>query len=187
MMHVAMEALKNKEEAAEALKQYAHKTALMGATVAARNKAALEAEQKLKDKYQPVILTLSNELTEIEKRLEEWATSNRRTIFGEEQSLEFSYGFLKFRLGQRKLVMLARWTEEKVLKALLAFPVTSQWQEYIRREPEIDKRKLLEATKDGGKLPEAKLREIGLRVTRDEKFSIETKPEMVAKDCDLMP
>jgi len=181
-----MEALKTKEEAAEALKQYAHKTALMGATVAARNKAALEAEQKLKDKYQPVILTLSNELTEIERKLEAWAKANR-DVFGKEQSLEFSYGFLKFRLGQRKLVMLARWTEEKVLKALLAFPVTSQWQEYIRREPEINKRKLLEETKEGGKLPEAKLREIGLRVDREEKFTIETKPEMVANDCDLMP
>jgi phage host-nuclease inhibitor protein Gam len=177
-----MEALRSKEEAAEALKTFAHKTALMGALVLSRDKAVLAIQEK----HQPGITTLCGELTTIEEQLRQWAETNP-DLFGEARSLEFSYGFLKFRTGQRKLVLLARWTWDKVLAVLLEKPVTSQWQEYIRRDPEINKRKLLEATKDGGNLPEAKLRDIGCRVIREEGFSIETKPEMVTRDCDTMP
>ena len=177
-----MEALKNKEEAAEALKQYALKTAQLGALAALLNKAVLEVQGK----HQPAITTLSNELTEREAKLREWAEANP-DLFGKARSLELSYGFLRFRTGPRKLVTLAKWTWDKVLEALLEKPVTSQWQEYIRREPEINKRKLLEATKQSGNLPEAKLRDIGLRVIREESFSIETKPEMVERDVNVIP
>jgi hypothetical protein len=187
MMHSAMEALKTKEEAAEALKQYAHKIALMGVLVSARDKAVLEATNKLNEKHSPAITALSGELSALKDQLESWSNESRALLFCDDQSLELEYGFLKFRKGQRKLVCLARWTWEKTLDALMKFPVTSQWQEYIRRTPEVDKRKLLDATKPGGKLPEEKLREIGCRVVREESFSIETKPEMIARDCDVMP
>ncbi|HZQ45483.1 MAG TPA: host-nuclease inhibitor Gam family protein, partial [Verrucomicrobiae bacterium] len=136
-----MEALKNKEEAAEALKQYAHKTAQMGALVSSHEKAVLQATTALNEKNLPAINKLSGELTALKQQLEAWSNGNSE-MFGERRSLEFNYGWLKFHQGNRKLVTLARWTEEKVLKALLAFPVTSQWHEYVRREPEINKAKL---------------------------------------------
>lgn len=182
-----MEALKNKEEAAQAVKEYAHFLAELGVLTAQRDKALLIAQKAINDKHQPLITAKSEKLADIERRLQEWATMNRRAEFGEEKSLEFEYGWLKFREGNRQLFLLARWDWDKVLKTLLATPVTSQWREYIRRDPEVNKQKLLEATKDGGNLPEVKLRDIGLRVDRDEKFSIKTKPEMVARDCDIIP
>jgi|SRR6185312_10715363 len=182
-----MEALKNKEEAAQAVKRYTHILAELGVLVAQRDKALLIAQKAINEKHQPLITAKSDELTVIEARLKDWATDNRKAEFGEEKSLEFEYGWLKFREGNRQLFLLARWDWDKVLKTLLATPVTSEWQEYIRRDPEVNKQKLLEATKNGGNLPEVKLRDIGLRVDRDEKFSIKPKPEMIARDCDLMP
>jgi hypothetical protein len=177
-----MEALRNKEGAAEALKQFAHKTALLGVLVSARDKAVLEVQTK----HRTAIDATSAELTALKGQLQTWAEANPE-LFGEARSVEMGYGWLKFRKGQRKLVLLSKWTWDKVLEKLLSFPVTSQWQEYVRRSPDIDARKLLEATKDGGKLPETKLRDIGCRVIREESFSIETKPQMVANDCDIIP
>lgn len=178
-----MEALKTKEEAAKAVKQYAHALCELGILTSARDKAVLEVQSK----HQAGITAKSERLAEIEQQLKEWSETNRAEVFGEEQSVEFSHGFLKYREGNRKLICLARWDEKKVLEKLLEFPVTSQWREYIRQTPSIDKQELLKQTKPGGKLPEVKLREIGLRVGREESFSIETKPDMVARDCDVMP
>lgn len=177
-----MEVLKSKEEAALAVKQYAHLLAEMGILASARDKAVLDTQAK----YQPGITAKSALLTEVKARLQEWAEANPEA-FGDERSTEFSHGWLRFRKGQRKLVLLARWTWDKVLVKLEEYPVTSQWKEYIRSTPEINKRKLLDETKPDGKLPEAKLRDIGVRVTREESFEIETKPDMVSQDCDLAP
>jgi len=181
-----MEALKNKEEAAEAVKHYAHLLADLGVLSAQRDKALLTAQKAINEKYQPLITAKSQEAMAEEQRVEVWSKANRE-LFSEKRSLEFEYGWLKFREGNRQLFLLARWSWDKVLKALLDTPVTSQWQEYIRRDPEVNKQKLLEATKDGGNLPETKLRDIGPRVDREESFSIKTNPEMVARDCDIMP
>lgn len=177
-----MEVLKSKEEAALAVKQYAHLLCELAILSADSDKAVLA----VKGKFQPVITAKSELLTALKTRLQEWAEANP-TAFGDERSTEFSHGWLRFRKGQRKLVLLARWTWDKVLLELEKYPVTSQWREYLRNVPEINKRKLLEETKPAGKLPEAKLREIGVRVVREETFDIETKPDMVAKDCDLAP
>jgi len=177
-----MEALKNREEAAAAVRRYAHLEAQLGAAAAAR-KAAVDKALKTND---ALIASLSNTLKEYGAVLEEWAEANPEE-FGEKRSTEFSFGWLQFRKGQRKLDCLARWTEEKVIAKLLAFPVTSQWAEYVRRDPEVNRQKLLEDTKEGGKLPVSKLKEIGLKITVGESFSIKTKPEAVAGDVDLMP
>jgi phage host-nuclease inhibitor protein Gam len=185
-----MEALKTKEEAAQAVKQHAHLSARLGVLITARDQATAELKKQLADllaKRQPLIDATSAEIQSLEAQLEQWAKANRKEEFGEEQTKEFSHGFLKFRKSPPGLVLLSRWTWDKVLAALLEFPVTSQWQEFIRRDPEINKRKLLEETRVGGRLPEVKLRDIGLRVDQEETFSVKPKPEAVAQDCDLMP
>jgi phage host-nuclease inhibitor protein Gam len=184
-----MEALKNKEEAALAVKRHAHLTAQLGVLIAARNQATAELNKQLADiqaKRQPPIDIIAQQIREINLSIEAWAINNRLE-FGGAQSLEFSHGWLRFRQGQRKLECLAKWTWEKVLKKLQDFPVTSQWREYIRNDPEVNKQKLLAETKDGGRLPKARLKEVGLKITVDESFNIEPKPDAVASDCDLMP
>lgn len=181
--------LRTRQEAAAAVKTHAHLTAQLGVLIATRDQATAELNKKLNDllgKHQPAIDSTSQQITAIESLLEIWAKKNRKT-FGKTRSLEFSHGFLRFRTGQRQLTLLARWTWEKTLQALKSYPVTSQWREYVRVKEEVNKSKLLMETKDGGKLPEVKLREIGLRVLQDESFEIEPKPDAVAKDCDLMP
>jgi phage host-nuclease inhibitor protein Gam len=177
-----MEVLKSKEEAAEAVKRYAHLLAEMGMLASQRDKATLA----ITEKFQPLFDAKSAIATDLKGQLQLWAENNPEA-FGDGRSVEFAYGWARFRKGNRKLVLLARWTWDKVLQTLLDKPPTSQWQEYIRRTPEINKQKLLTDTKAEGKMPEAKLRDIGVRVVREESFEIETKPDMVAKDCDLMP
>lgn len=167
----------NRDEATETVKHLAHLTALLGATVALKNSDVLKAQEK----YQVTITQLVNEIEIGKAKLEEWAQANREE-FGESKTLEFPNGWLRFRMGQRKLLLLSRWDDEKVLEKLESFPVTSQWHEFIRQKNEINKRKLLDETKPGGSLPEKKLREIGLRVDREETFEVEVKPETGVED-----
>jgi phage host-nuclease inhibitor protein Gam len=164
--------IRSRAEAAELVQQMAHWTAMLGIAAAAQNADI----QKAREKHQSTLDHLSAEITKARERLKFWAEENREE-FGEAKSLEFPHGSLQFRTGQRKLVLLSRWDWEDVLKSLLATPATSQWREYVRNTPEVNKRRLLDVTKDGGKLPEARLREIGLRVVREENFEVECKPE----------
>lgn len=177
-----MPVLRSKDEAAEAVKQYAHLVAELGVLIAARK----QAEVLILEKYNPAITAKVAAISEAQLQLKAWAEENRPE-FGEAQSLEFSHGTLQFRMGSRKIEFRARWDEQKTLAALLKFPVTSQWREYLRIDYSIDRQELLKQTKPTGKLPEARLGEIGLKIVREEGFSIEPKPEAVANDCDLMP
>jgi len=181
--------LQNKEEAALAVKKHAHLTAQLGVLIAARDQATAALNKELSDllnKHQPAIDTTSKQISFYEDQLEAWSRDNRKE-FGGEQRLEFSHGFLCFRKGQRKLECLARWTWDKVLKKLLESKVTSQWREFVRNDPEVNAQKLLAETKEGGSLPEARLKEVGLKITVNESFKVEPKPDAVAQDCDLMP
>lgn len=174
--------LLSKTEAAEAVKHYAHLMAELGVLIAARK----VAEVAILEKYNPAIVAKGAVINQVELQLKAWAKENRGE-FGGAQFLEFSHGTLQFRWGPRKIDFRARWNEKKTLKKLLSFPVVSQWREYLRVEYSIDRQELLKQTKPKGKLPEANLETIGLKVMREEGFSIEPKPEAVARDCDLMP
>lgn len=201
-MHAAMEALKtengaelafvpirDKEQAALVVKNHAHLMAQMGVLIGARDKATAKVNEQLVEilnKHQPAIDAASKQLTILQDQLKLWAEESR-TEFGEKQSLEFSHGTLSFRLGQRRLEPLARWDMEKVLKKLQRYPVTSQWREYIRKKESVNEQKLLMETKDGGRMPAARLKEIGLKIVRDESFTVEPNSDAVARDCDVMP
>ena len=183
----ALPPLRSKTEAAEAVKRFAHLTAELGVLVAALK----QAQMALLEKYNPAIVAKGAAMQLEEERIRTWAESNREEFQGSTESrpttLEFSHGFLKFRPGPRKIDFRYGWDEEKSLQKLLSFPVTSQWQEYIRRTPSIDRQEILKQTKPKGKLPEARLAEVGLKIVREESFNVEPKPEAVAGDCDLMP
>lgn len=173
--------IQSRQEAACVVKQLAHFTALLGAAVASQNMDVLAAQEK----HSALIKQISSEITAGESKLQAWANANREAEFGEAQSIEFTHGFLRFRMGSRKLDFLARWDEAKVLVKLLSFPVTSQWAKYIRRTPELNKQLLLVDTKDGGKapaLPPALLKTVGLKIVREERFEVEVKPEMAIAD-----
>lgn len=170
------------------MKEYAHAMLTLGLLTAALDKAVSDLTTKHTEGLHGLegIKAVSAKAKALEEQLFQWAEENRGE-FGEAKSLEFTHGILSYRLGNRKIGFRSGWDEESVLKKLQSFRVTSQWREYLRTEYSIDRQTLLKQTKDGGKLPEAKLKEIGLKVERDELFSIETKPDAVSKDCDVIP
>jgi hypothetical protein len=164
----------NRIEAEAVLKQIAHLTGLLGATVALRDQQVLDVNIR----HQLQIEALLRDIDLRKERIELWARANKETEFPEgSQSLELPDGRIFFRQGNRKLDLLEGWDWDLALTRLLKFPVESQWAEYIKREPEIDKAKLLKDTKgEEPRLPEARLKTIGLKVVREERFDIEVRP-----------
>lgn len=167
--------------AGQLITKLAQLSALLGVTVANRDREVLAAQQK----HAKTIEQISKDISEGEARLKAWAEENRDKEFGEEQSREFMGGWLRFRQGQRSLALRSGWDWDKVLKALHDFPVTHFWRKYIRTKPEVNKQLLLAHTKDtgdGAALPAAKLVDIGLKITREERFEVEYRPEIVKPD-----
>jgi len=173
--------LESRAAAGELVKRLAHLTALLGAAVANRDQDVLNAQEK----HQALITQIAVEIEAGKERLAAWADENRKVEFGDEQSVEFPNGWLRFRVGQRTLDLLSGWTWEKVLAKLKSFRVTSQWRAYVRTKQEVNKQALLADTKDSGtgpKLPPALLREVGVKIVREERFEVECKPEMAVAD-----
>jgi len=166
----------SRAEAEEAVKRIAHLTALLGVRVAVRDKEL----QGIREKHTALIETLSAQISEEQASVQAWADAHRAQEFGEAQSLELSHGYLRYRLGNRKLELRSGWTWPKVLSKLLGFDLTSQWAQYVKREPEIDVQRILRDCKgDKPVLPPARLKIIGCKVDREERFHVEPKPEMV--------
>lgn len=176
-------AIRSREQAERALHRYSALTVAISSAVAKRDRrvASLNVKAAL------VIEPAQAEMAVIEARLQEWADAHRTEEFGESKALELQCGELSYRLGPRKVECRSGWTEQDCLSALLKFPVTSQWAEYIRREPQIDKAKILADTKavngHPGRLPESRLGEVGLKVTREERFSVAAKPNAVLAEA----
>jgi len=165
--------LLTRQQAEAQLKQIAHMIGLLGCAVALRDQAVLEVQTR----HQAVINSLNEDIQKRTAKIAEWATHNKETEFGESQSLAMPDGTLFFRKGNRKLELLAEWDWDKVLERLLKFDDTSQWASYVKRDPVLDKAKLLLDTKgDTPALPPARLKTIGLIITREERFSIEVRP-----------
>jgi phage host-nuclease inhibitor protein Gam len=175
--------VKNRTGAERALHRLAALNDVIGHAVVVRDRrvAALHARAEI------VITPAQYEMERIEAALRVWADANRMEEFGESKTLALQCGKLSYRTGQRKLELRAGWTWDTSLQALLEFPSSSMWAEYVRRSPEIDREKLLFDTADpgGGKfppLPPAQLEKIGLKITREERFSAEGKPGSVLAD-----
>lgn len=163
----------NRTDAENQLAQVAHLTGLLHCAVATRDQEILTIQER----HAALIQNISKEIEVRKALLEAWALEHRAEEFGESKTLKMPDGKLFFRQGQRKLSLLPEWSWDTCLSKLLSFDEVSQWSEYIRREPEIDKAKLLKDS--GGEqpyLPPARLKTIGLEVTREERFDLEVRP-----------
>jgi hypothetical protein len=165
--------LKSRSEAEAALKEVAHMMGLLGCAMSLRDQEMLEVQAR----HQLVIEQLTRDIADKKVLLEAWSRKNRQAEFGDSKTLKLPNGDVFFRLGQRRLIYLPDWTEQLTLAKILSFEPDSQWHEYIRREPVLDKRKLLVDT--NGPTPRLgpnRLKTIGLEVTRDERFDWEVRP-----------
>ena len=145
----------------------------MGCAVAMRDQEVLAVQNR----HAHLISQLAADIHAREELLQEWAEANRAKEFGESQTLKLPDGKLFFRKGQRRLELLKGWTKELTLEKLCSFDVTSQWAEYVKREPQIDEQRLLADT--AGEMPRlapARLQTIGLTIVRAERFHVEPKP-----------
>jgi phage host-nuclease inhibitor protein Gam len=174
--------IKSREQAGEVIAGNARLVALLKKTLALRDQRLIE----VREDYKESIENLQRSIDNGEARLRAWADENRAEEFGDSQFTEFTAGTLKYRMGPSKLALRAGATWEKALQKLLAFGPVSMWAQYIRKEPEIDKRKLLEHTKEEkpgtAKLPPAQLEKIGLKIVRDEFFQIDYIPQSTSPD-----
>jgi phage host-nuclease inhibitor protein Gam len=126
-------------------------------------------------KHEGLIIHLSNQVSAKREQLAIWARENRAQ-FGDRQSLEFSQGSLVFHQGNRCVDLLEGWTWKTVLKKMRT--LRRQFGKYIRKKEELDKQKILADTRDEvGKLKESELKRIGVRVWRDESFTVEIKTD----------
>ena len=175
--------VKDRTGAERAVHRLAELTGAVAKAVFLRDKriAALAAKAEI------IITPAQAEMGRIEAALRVWADANRAKEFGDSKTLALQCGKLSYRQGQRKLDLRAGWTWETSLQALLEFPCESMWMEYVRRTPEIDIAKLLCDTEEPGggetpRLPPAQLEKIGLKITREERFSATGKPGSVFSD-----
>jgi phage host-nuclease inhibitor protein Gam len=171
-------AIDTRGEAGAALLRKARLCARLAGLVAERNRLLAEAQRK----HATEIQQLEGDVQALDGELRDWAEANRKE-FGEGQTLKLDSGELKFRLGNRRLALLARWTWDKVLQAILLYGPATQWAEYIRKDPELDKAKLLRDTNDAAgqaRLPAAALSKVGLRIDRAENFEAVCRPELLA-------
>jgi phage host-nuclease inhibitor protein Gam len=156
--------IKTLKAAEAAVKRGAHLTALLGCAVAARDSDVLAAQNK----HALLIAQLSSDITAVRNGLEAWAKENRTEVFGDEKSLEFAEGELKFHMGQRALALLDGWEWKTVLASMKGF-----WRKYLRPKVEIEKRDLLKDTNgEKPKLTAERLAKIGVQVVQEESFEV---------------
>jgi hypothetical protein len=165
--------LKSRPEAATTLKEVAHMLGLLECAISLRDQEILQVQAR----HQPLIEQLTKDIADKKALLEHWARDNRKAEFGEDKTLKLPDGDIFFRWGQRRLIYLEGWTEDLTLEKILSFPADSQWHEYVRRQPTLDKRRLL--TDTSGEIPRlgpTRLKTIGLEATRDERFDWTVRP-----------
>lgn len=165
--------------AAHELGRLGHLHALRNCMVAARDQAL----QRVHEGHDPAITKIESEIQALENSLAEFGLANPPATG---RTIVFSTGEIRLRTGPRKLVFLYGWDEDRTLHQLLCYPAASQWHQYVRHVYEIDRARILRDTDDSpGKtpvFPEPKLRDIGLRVTRQESAILEPCPQIAALD-----
>ena len=154
-------------EAQECMKDY---------TVANSSLKKIEAEielkvQKVREKYQPKIESLSTDKEENFQQLQAYALENREALFSKKKSLEWVHGVLGFRTGTPKVAkkMGITWA------AMLDLFKSQSKTEFIREKQELDKDRILSSRDDEAIMKE--LEGLGIRITQDETFYVEPKEE----------
>lgn len=137
----------------------------------------LDADIKLaRDKAEPQITALNQQLKEKTELLRGWAEANPEE-FGKRKSIVFAHGVLGFRTGTHKLKTLTRHTWDTVLARLRA---VGWGAAYVRVKEETDKERII-ADFNQDLLSDGELTAIGVRVVQDEAFFVEPKLEEDAK------
>lgn len=174
-----LSALQTRAEASAAVKQIAHLASLLKMAAAARDAELLAVTEK----HGALLESIAKDIWALELRVKEWAEANRKEEFGEAQAIEFPNGWARYRQGPVKLALYAGGDWQQVLLRVLAFGPTSQWDRYVKREPDLDRQGLLRDAKgEHPLLTQARLKIIGLRLEREEFFRVEPKPEVSVLD-----
>lgn len=164
----------NRQAAAASLTHISRLTALLGVEIAERDQELARVQER----YAKRIEALRDDIEGRERELRAWSVENRKPEFGEAKSLELPSGWLRFRLGNPRLELRRGWDWDRVLGRLLKFPVTSQWAQYVRRDPSLDLQLILRDAKGEHPLmTDRRLMTIGLRLGQGERFVVEPKPE----------
>jgi phage host-nuclease inhibitor protein Gam len=130
---------------------------------------AMEADKAaVAERFAPQLADLAGDILAERKLLNTYLDTHKADFDGPPRSVQFASGTIGYRLGQPHLKPLSKWTWEKVLSQL---PCGSA---YLRQRTEVDKEKLLA---DAETLGAEGLREIGLRVTQDDKAFVEVNRE----------
>lgn len=151
---------------------------IAGLTIA-RNHVANNLDRDIqlaREKAEPQITALNQQLKEKTELLRGWAETNPEE-FGKKKSIVFAHGIVGFRTGTPKLKTLTRKTWDTVLATLkgLAFGAA-----YIRIKEEIDKERILSDYAQDA-LVDSDLTTLGVRVVQEESFFVEPKLEEVAQ------
>jgi phage host-nuclease inhibitor protein Gam len=134
-----------------------------------RDQAILLVQSKHDQQAAP----LEKNLADGRAALEAWAAANRKTEFAGVRSVEFPNGILSYRVGNRQLGTLPKWTWAKTLAAMAVF---AGFDKFIRLEAKPNKVALLAASAGNApEVSEVELKKIGLKVCQEESFSIELR------------
>lgn len=90
-----------------------------------------------------------------------WMAAHKAEFDGATRSVKLTSGVAGYRLGQRHLKPIAKWTWAKVLKHMMDNGIGN----FIRQTPEVDREQLLAQADDFGV---DGLRSMGLRVAQDD-------------------
>lgn len=163
--------LKTKHAAEQAVKRGAELSALLGAATANLNQELVDVQKK----HGKTIAQYSLEISTIKTDLEAWSKANRKAEFADKQSVEFPCGVLTYRVGNRRLETLPRWTWKRVLAAVRLVKSLSR---YLRVKVTLDKEKILADTAgDKPKLKLDRIAKVGMKVCQDETFDVEFRVE----------
>jgi phage host-nuclease inhibitor protein Gam len=159
--------VKTKEAAENAVKKGAELCALLGATIANRDREVLAVQKR----YGATASQYAAQIEEIKTALEAWARENRSGWDGT-KSLKLPWGELQFHAGGRSVQPLKGWSWKKA--AEVARRIVS-WRKYIRIKFEFNKDAILEDTKgEKPKLKLDRLKKVGIYIQQaPESFSVE--------------
>lgn len=131
-----------------------------------------ESLQRTRAVFAPGLQQLSERRQLLALAAEKYAEEHREELLpGKAKSAETSLATFGFRTGMPTLKTLAKWTWEKVLAAI----TVAKREEFIRREPEVNK-EALHAAHNAGE----RLEPLGVRVAQEESFFIEPKERGVS-------
>jgi phage host-nuclease inhibitor protein Gam len=157
----------NREEVERVVREIAEKTLALLQERADLDEILFQARKE----HDKRIAALTTAIASREAQVAAWAEANRTEFNG--QSLALRHGLLSFRKGNWHVGLLEGWTWDG---ALVQLKKLKELRKFIRRQPEIDKRKLLQARES---TDEDLLEQAGLCFDRGERFSIEPKLETV--------